>query len=348
MLPTSQLRGLKTVIGRRGPGYLRYLLTGVAFPWLAYEYLWGPKAPAPLRATFARTAGRLRSSTYGAPVLHGLSEADMDRLHADGITGVRHLFENGGGKARLRRHADRGVAFAAERDADRRAYNARFGTSLLTEASARDLLRSTAAKVTNGYKDYAPIDFGGGLTLGRFVTTDSGTGRWDFFNKTVVAPLVRGARVVDLGCNNGSLPLMMLRAGARSVVGIEGTPEIADLARVNGRILAWRDITAYDFRVVTGDMRLFLTDDLGPVDVVTAFCSLYYLPEADMARIVARAAAVGATLVLQANESIGNLPARAADLRRLMRANGYPDVTVHAFPGFGRPLLVGRAGGEAA
>jgi SAM-dependent methyltransferase len=162
------------------------------------------------------------------------------------------------------------------------------------------------------------------------------------FNRAVVAPLVGGRHVLDLGSNNGSMPLMMLRAGARSVVGIEGSPEIAELARLNAQVLAWRDIRPYDIRIVTGDMRRCLTEDFGPIDVVTAFCSLYYLPEPDMARVIARTAAMGATLVLQANEAIDNLPAGAVTLRRLMEENGYPSVDTHEFPGFARPLLVGR------
>lgn len=339
-MTTDNLRGIKTVLERRGPGYLGYLLTGVVVPRLAYDYVWGPSAPRAVRDAFTRASARWASPTYSEPVVDEPVEASMDRLHRARITGFRHLLR---GQPRLmRRHRDRGAAFAAERDADRRDFNERFGASLLTEASARRLLRDSAARVTNGYKDYAPIDFGGGITLGRFVATDSGTGRWDFFNRRIVAPLVRGARVLDLGCNNGSLPLMMLRAGARAVVGIEGTPEIADLARANGRILAWRDIRNYDFEVITGDMRLFLTEPLGPFDVITAFCSLYYLPEEDMARVIAKAAASGATLVLQANEAITNLPAGASALRHLMESNGYPAVTVHHFPGFARPLLVGR------
>ena len=267
----------------------------------------------------------------------------MEQLHQARITGARTLFDTDG-PPDLRRHdVEDEVAFAAERDADREAYNACFGTSLMTEARARELLRAAASRVTNGYKDYAPIDFGGGLTFGRFVTTDSGTGRWQFFNRAIVAPLVRGRRVIDLGCNNGSMPSMMLRDGARSVLGIEGTPEIADLARVTGTILAWRDMRSYDFRVITGDMRLFITNELGPFDVVTAFCSLYYLPRNAMTAVIARAAAAGATLVLQANETIRNLPARAAELKALMEVNGYPNVAVHHYPGFGRPLLVGSA-----
>jgi SAM-dependent methyltransferase len=331
------------VIRRRGIGYLSYLVNGFALPRLAYAYGWGPSAPPFIRGRFRRAcANRGVPTTAALPTGEPLAVA-MERLHQAKITGVRTLFD-GDGPPELRQHrAEDEVAFAAERDADREAYNARFGASLLTEASARDLLRTAASRVTNGYKDYAPIDFGGGLTLGRFVTTDSGTGRWQFFNRSVVAPLVRGRRVVDLGCNNGSMPLMMLRDGARSVVGIEGTPEIADLARTTGRILSWRDMRAYDFRVITGDMRRFITDDLGSFDVVTAFCSLYYLPVNAMAAIVARAAAAGATLVLQANESIRNLPARTADLTALMEVNGYPGVAVHRYPGFGRPILVGSA-----
>jgi SAM-dependent methyltransferase len=347
-LVVRTLSGLKTVMGRRGVGYFGYLLTGVTAPRLAYEFLWGPAAPAPFRALFGEAARRLCpevpiDAAFDPGHSSASVEAAMDRAHAAGLTGTRYGFD--GHLTALRRHPDRGALFAAERDADRRAFNARFDASILTEESARRLLRELRARVTT-YHDYAPIDFGGGLTIGQVASSDSGTGRWDVFNRRVVAPLVEGRRVLDLGCNNGSMPLMMLRAGARSVVGIEGSPEIADVARLNGRILAWRDIRPYDFRVVTGDMRLCLTDDFGPVDVVTAFCSLYYLPEADMARVIRKAAAMGATLVLQANEAIDNLPAGGATLRRLMEANGYPGVETHAFRGFARPLLVGAGAGR--
>ena len=179
------------------------------------------------------------------------------------------------------------------------------------------------------------------MTVGQVASTDSGTGRWDFFNANVVAPLVHRKRVVDLGSNNGSLPLMMARAGAATVLGIEGTAAIADFARLNAQILAWRDIRNYDLQIRTGDMRLFLTEDLGSFDVVTAFCSLYYLPEPDMAAVIRKAASMRAVLILQANDAIDNLPAKREDLSRLLCENGYPSVTIYAPPGFARPLLVG-------
>jgi 2-polyprenyl-3-methyl-5-hydroxy-6-metoxy-1,4-benzoquinol methylase len=279
----------------------------------------------------------------------------MDRAHAAGVAGFgANLSDLSRSRtselrfsklSRVRKYTFGTLGYVAARDADRRAFNREFGASLLTEASARQSLRALKARLPPGYRDYAPIDFGYGLTTGSIASTDSGTGRWEFFNRGIVAPIVAGKRVLDLGCHNGSLSLMMLRVGAREVVGIERSPTIAELARLNGRILSWRDVRSYPIEIVTGDMRLLLTAPLGPFDVITAFCSLYYLPETDMARIIAKAASLNAVLVLQANDGITNLLASAADLQRLMHENGYTRVDVHHAQDFSRPLLIGTNGG---
>ena len=361
-------KGIATVAQRRGVGYFGYLLGGVAWPRAAYRFGWGPSAPPLMQAAFA-AAGELAGTRVEPADLQrlglGAGERDqavtaapadeierlMERAHSAGFTGVSSSF---GALARtpegalvfadlskIRSHRPGSLHFVAARDVDRRAFNQRFGASLLTEATARASLQELKAQVPAGYRDYAPIDFGCGLTVGQIASTDSGTGRWDFFNRHIVAPIVAGKRVLDLGSNNGSLPLMMLRAGAREVVAVEFTPAIADFARLNARILSWRDVRPYDIQVLTGDMRLFLTADIGTFDVVTAFCSLYYLPEEDMARIINKAASMNAVLILQANEAIDNLPAKTLDLHRIMRENGYPEIQVHTPAGFARPLLVG-------
>ncbi|MGH7214214.1 MAG: class I SAM-dependent methyltransferase, partial [Tepidisphaeraceae bacterium] len=286
---------------RRGVGYFGYLLSGVAWPRAAYRFGWGPSAPPVLQGVFA-AAGELASrrpdetdlSHLGLPE-HTESavpvedvpveqiERLMDRAHAAGVTGVSKSFRTVvrasdgslrfGDLSAARKHQPGTVAFASARDNDRRDFNREFNATLLTEAGARRALQELKARVPEGYRDYAPIDFGNGLTVGQIASTDSGTGRWDFFNRQVVAPLVAGKRVLDLGANNGSLPLMMLRAGAREVVAVEYTPAIADFARLNARILSWRDMRPYNIQILTGDMRLFVTEDLGRFDVVTAFCS---------------------------------------------------------------------------
>ena len=281
----------------------------------------------------------------------GIEEA-LNVIHRFGIVGVRYALDHArvaGGRVRfaalpgvrvLRRWRTR---FQVERDWDRMAVNDRFGLDLLTEARVRTVLREMRDKLPLGwFQEYAPIDFGGGVSVGRFAKTDSGTGRWDVFNRDVVAPLVRGARVLDLGSNNGSLPLMMLRSGAAEVVAVERSPLLAEAARINARVLEWRDMRPYRLRVHVGDMRDVLQQDWGAFDVVTAFCSLYYLPEPDMAAIIRHAAGMRATLVLQSNEGAQNIPAsRAARLKELMQQYGYGDVRLHAFGDFARSILIG-------
>jgi hypothetical protein len=362
-------KGVVTVARRRGVGYLGYLLGGVAWPQAAFRFGWGPSAAPLMQGVFA-AAGELaadridpaelvdlgllagRDASPAGDVSQHEIEQLMDRAHAAGITGVSRSFgtlaraADGslrfGDLSTARQHTRDSIPYLAARDLDRREFNRAFHAALLTEDSARQALQELKARVPEGYRDYAPIDFGGGVTVGQIASTDSGTGRWEFFNQHVVGPIVQGSRVLDLGSNNGSLPLMMLRAGAREVVAVEYTPEIAEFARLNARILAWRDVRPYNISVLTGDMRIFLTEDLGRFDVVTAFCSLYYLPEEDMARIISKAAAMHAVLILQANEGIENsLPGKTLDLHRLMRDNGYPEIAVHTPAGFSRPLLVG-------
>ncbi|PSC76773.1 putative arginine N-methyltransferase 3 isoform B [Micractinium conductrix] len=45
--------------------------------------------------------------------------------------------------------------------------------------------------------------------------------------------LLRGARVLDVGCGTGILSMFAARAGAAAVVGIDGSPQIARFARAN-------------------------------------------------------------------------------------------------------------------
>jgi predicted nicotinamide N-methyase len=279
-------------------------------------------------------------------------EALMDRAHAAGITGLARSFRmlargsdgalRFAGLPEVRKHTRGSMSYLATRDLDRREFNRTCNASVLTEESARQALQELQARLPEGYRDHPSVDFGSGVTVGQIASADSGPGRRECFNQQIVAPLVTAKRVLDLGSNDGSLPLLMARAGARAVVAIEYMPALAELTRLNARILAWRDVRSYDIRILTGDMRMFLTDGLGRFDVVTAFCSPYYLPEEDMARVIREAASMNAVLILQANDGIGSaLPGGTLDLHRLMRDNGYPEIAVHTPSGVSRPLLVG-------
>ena len=279
----------------------------------------------------------------------GEIERLMTRAHAAGITGVSCSFgalvrtADGalafGDLTKARKHHPSSVYFVASRDADRRAFNQSFGGALPTEGTTRPSLRQhETRKPPRSRQARLAGSIGSPQVAGSPGATSE---RGDFFDHKLIASLIAGKRVLDLGSNNGSLPLTMLRAGAREVVAVELIAATGEISRPNARILSWRDVHPYDIQVVSGDMRLFLSEDLGSFDVVTALCSLCFLPEADMARIVQKAASMNAVLILQANDAIDTLPAKTLDLHRLMRDNGYLEVKVHTREGVAHPLLVG-------
>jgi hypothetical protein len=196
-----------------------YLLHGVAWPKAVYRFGWGPASTTPVRFDYAQICDWV-SNASGAPTEYPDAlrvRFLMEEAHRANITGLRHAFSHVGatadsrwrsGRLRgVRRHRDGCIFFAADRDCE--AFNARFNAAILTESRARSLLEERKARVPPGYRQYAPIDFSGGVTVGRIASTDSGTGRWEFFNRHVLAPLVVGKRVLDLGSNNASMPLMM-------------------------------------------------------------------------------------------------------------------------------------------
>lgn len=290
-------------------------------------------------------------------LLHHL-ERQLNIIHSCGLTSLDKAFEsvtichktgtpwltNFDGV--LYHRSTSSLLFTYRRNQDRVQFNRRFNAQLFTEESARKSLAREQAKLS-AYRDYAPINFGNGLKVNSLLNIDSGTGRWEFLNKHVVGPIVQGSRVLDLGSNNGSMPLMMLRSGAREVIGVEKSKKIAHFARLNHRIFEWRDMRSYDLQLMNCDMLQVLQADWGVFDVVTAFCSLYYLDEEDMARIVRRCSKLAAVMILQGNTAFakGEERSRKASvefLAALLQHNGFPYVEVSAPSNYSRKLLVGR------
>ena len=161
----------------------------------------------------------------------------MNRIHALGVTGFSLTFGNvvlqeSDGQpcfidfdaARVARTLS-STRFRLRRDRDRRWFNRIYGTDLLTEESARSHLQGQLQT------PYSPIDLGWGLNTRGFWSTDSGSGRWERWNRAPMEPLIVGRRVLDLGSHNAVMPLMMLRAGASSVTAIERDSRALDVAR---------------------------------------------------------------------------------------------------------------------
>lgn len=239
------------------------------------------------------------------------------------------------------------LAFIFRRDIDQVKFNERYGRTLLTESSARAALHSQSVRLPGWY---SPIDFGSGLAIGGFWSTDSGIGRWEFLNCKIMAPIIEGKKVLDLGSNNGLMPLLMLRAGAREVVGVELSAVNVESAKLIQRIFEWRDMRSYKLHIHNANMLEVLNAEWGKFDVVTSLCSLYYLEPDEMASIVRRAANLAPVMIIQANVATRKEAAQQKSekastkfLKQLLVDNGFPYVEVYAPEGFSRPILVGRS-----
>ncbi len=311
---------------------------------------------ARLDAVLARGTARL-SQVVSQEFLARL-ETLVDRIHARGVTGLSLTFGNvmvtptqgSDGipwlfdfDGSLIHPSTKSFAFELERDRDRRKLHQIYGLEGITRGNAAAALARAVPSA------YSPVDLGGGLATRGFWSVDSGSGRWEYLNGKALRGHIEGRRILDLGCHNGILPLCMLQAGAREVVAVEYSPEAARAAQELQRLFEWRDLRPYALSVHCSDMLSILDRDLGTFDVVTAFCSLYYLEAEEMEQIVRRAAELAPVLVLQAKSDTRS---QAADnkalksspefLERLLRLGGFSEIERVAPQGYSRPLLIGH------
>jgi hypothetical protein len=243
----------------------------------------------------------------------------------------------------LRRFSPSSATYLRDRDAE--TLNTLFGTNLLT---AKVLRRTPFPEQDNLY---SPLYAGHGLRWGAIWNPDLGILRWRHMLANDL-PIPRGGRILDLGANSGFNALQMLRAGAKEVVGVEIDPIAMNQGLFVKRVFEWADNADYRFSYVPGSHGDVGSMNLGRFDLITAFCTLYYLSAAAMAKTVRDLSQLSDTLVLQCNtdHSIERsdpetfMKASLPFNMELVRHNGFPGVTVIERRGSNRPLLIARTG----
>ena len=169
------------------------------------------------------------------------------------------------------------LRFLADADVDQ--FNNVFGAALPTYESLRRRLQSNSEPELEYW--YSPAYLGAGLRTGPLWNLGAGWGRWEYLlSRTLPDPV--GQRILDLGADNGHNGLEMLRAGASTVVGMEMNSERVAQGRFLKDAWEWCDGTTYEYVLFLADMRDAPRMGLGSFDVVTAFCSMYYLSEHEM------------------------------------------------------------------
>ncbi|MFH1759688.1 MAG: hypothetical protein ABIA63_01180, partial [bacterium] len=285
-------------------------------------------------------------------------EKAIDKIHSLGITGLSITYGNimleksTGNPVFIDFEGARGhkfknsYSFFLRRDQDREKFNKIYGKKLLTYNGIKNLFKDD--KFIDGTR-YAPIDLGWGFATRGFWSVGTGTGRWDFFNRKVLGDMVKNKRILDLGSNNGLMPLMMLRDGAREVIGIEKSFDLAKQSIILKRLFEWKDMKQYNLKIISGDMLDILKKEWGNFELITAFCSLYYLNSEDMARLVRKLSEMAPILVIQAKTDTRNLATEGKTekssvnfLKKIISENGFGNVDIFTQHGFTRPILIGK------
>ena len=191
--------------------------------------------------------------------------------------------------------------------------------------------------------------------FGPIWNTDAGDGRWRFILRNHLPPLA-GARVLDLGANNGFNAIQMLRSGAHEVIAIERDERAIRQGGFVKDLSSGRMIVGTCSRTCTTVWSGSPEMDLGSFNIATALCSLYYLEDAAIADVVRHVSTIADTMVLQCNTDRG---VHRSDPRtfekasieyalEVLRRNGFPSTQVVAPGGYPRPLVIGCVGDRGA
>lgn len=235
--------------------------------------------------------------------------------------------------------------FLQERERDRDTFNYVFAGDMLTEHR----LRETYEKLGQANKEllYGPVYYGRGFEIGQCSSIEFGSGKWRFIKKYL--PDVFGKRILDLGSNNGVMPLEMLRAGAASVTGYEPDPTFAAFAEMNHKWFEFIDNRKYNFKIRKKHMHEILDSNMTKYDIVTAFCSLYFESIENMNRIVRLLSLRVGIFIVQCNENpnehVGEMLRRCSldFLQELLYTHGFEKQEVVKFCFYDRPLIIAKS-----
>ncbi|MEX1014413.1 MAG: methyltransferase domain-containing protein [Candidatus Paceibacterota bacterium] len=213
---------------------------------------------------------------------------------------------------------------------------------------------------------YQPVDFGDNIiaNVTRPPNWDSapeynderGVGKWNFIISKNLPPLV-GKRVLDLGCNNGVISLMIAREGAKEVIGIDRNenihqktyqelPEQNIIAQANfvKKSFELKEDCKFPVEYIASDISNIESLNLGKFDIIVALCVIYHEMEG-MPKILSTLAGMTDHLVLQTSLTHGGELAKWADLYnhvKLMHQAGFSKIKIDAPIGYHLPMIIGE------
>lgn len=174
-----------------------------------------------------------------------------------------------------------------------------FNSKLITYDTLKERIKNLDFPGSNIL--YSPFYIGSGLKIGRIWDISVGFGRWHFIVKNFIK-LNSRSKLASLGANNASLELLMLRSGLRKIIAYEKNKKFISQGKFLLEAISWYDNKNYNLKYINKDMMSF-TKEKKKFDIVILLCSIYYLSENSINKLIEVIKSKTDTIYLQCNHS---------------------------------------------
>jgi tRNA A-37 threonylcarbamoyl transferase component Bud32 len=235
------------------------------------------------------------------------------------------------------------------RDHDIENFNLFFDADKLTYKKLKTKIKNN--KIPAGHPWTAPVYFGSGLRIGSLWDVEAGYGRWHYFLKHHLPPLL-GRRILNLGANNAFEAMQMLRQGAAEVVGLEDDSHYIAQGNFVKSAFEWADSSPYKFRYIQAELTDLPALHIGQFDLVTALNSWPCLDQAATAKLLRHLSIIAPTFIwlLGPNPAAnGNTAApepqiSAQTAAQSLRENGFSQIQIIPSRRNSRALIIASSG----
>lgn len=219
--------------------------------------------------------------------------------------------------------------------------NKNFKNKLEERNQILEFLFSEVKKIDN---IYSTAYFFKGINVGAPWLISHGYGRWKFLLEKHLIQIIKNKNILDLGSNSGILPLYMLHSGAKSVTAVELLNSNIDLINCYKSVLESTTKRSFKLNIHNSDMMEVINFDPSRYDLVTAFCSLYYLTEENLIVLMKWVFKNIGIIVIQANDDssvdVRNEKAKLTYLREVAEKVGFVIYREIRPKNYYRPMLI--------
>lgn len=196
----------------------------------------------------------------------------------------------------------RGLLFTIARDKDILKFNSSFDLTSHKKVF-RDVIFDIQTQLKKFKFLYSTAYLGYGLNVGKPWYISHGIGRWIYKLEQHVSPLIYNKKVLDLGSNTGVLPIIMLMAGAKEVVGIELDKLNYQTSIIYQRAAEWNLNKDLNLKMMNKNMMEVTKWNNEYFDVVSLYCSIYYLNKNEIKELMNWIKKYSKKVIIEANQA---------------------------------------------